>query len=405
MNRSWGQGTSRRRRVVAGGLIAFALTTLTVLGYTAGGLAVNGYCDGYGYGYGYGGYGYCPPANSAPVVTAPADQSSDEGENKSFDVGSFTDPDGPSPWQIVVSWGDGSAPETFSRTSDGALPPRSHTYADNGTYTVTVTVTDADNASDSDTFLVAVANLPPTCGPITAPLSPVQVGTLVTASAPFTDPGILDTHTASMNWDDGTTSAATVSEAGGSGTATATHTYTVPGVYTLTLTVTDKDTGSGQCAFQYVVIYDPSAGFVTGGGWINSPPGAYAADPTLSGKANFGFVSKYKKGASVPSGNTEFQFKAGDLNFNSTSYDWLVIAGARAQYKGSGTINGAGDHAFILTAIDGQVSGGGGVDKFRIKIWDKATGMVVYDNQLGAADTADPTMSLGGGSITVHKGS
>jgi hypothetical protein len=32
------------------------------------------------------------------------------------------------------------------------------------------------------------------------------------------------------------------------------------------------------------VIYDPSGGFVTGGGWINSPLNAYAADPTLTAK-------------------------------------------------------------------------------------------------------------------------
>ena len=41
-------------------------------------------------------------------------------------------------------------------------------------------------------------------------------------------------------------------------------------------------------------------------------------------------------------------------------------------YKGSGTINGSGDYAFMLSAIDGQSLGGGGVDRFRIRIWDKA---------------------------------
>ena len=57
----------------------------------------------------------------------------------------------------------------------------------------------------------------------------------------------------------------------------------------------------------------------------------------------------------------------------------------------------------MLTAIDGQVAGGGGVDRFRIKIWDKATGSVVYDNQLGASDDEAPTTALGGGSIMIHK--
>ncbi len=139
-----------------------------------------------------------------------------------------------------------------------------------------------------------------------------------------------------------------------------------------------------------MVVYDPAAGFVTGGGWINSPAGAYAADPTLTGKANFGFVSKYQKGATVPTGKTEFQFKAGGLNFQSTSYDWLVVAGAKAQYKGTGTVNGVGGYGFMLTAIDGQQPGGGGVDKFRIKIWD-ATGRRRRLRQPAGGGTTPPT--------------
>jgi hypothetical protein len=103
----------------------------------------------------------------------------------------------------------------------------------------------------------------------------------------------------------------------------------------------------------------------------------------------------------VPTGQTEFQFKAGNLNFHSSSYEWLVVSGARAQYKGNGTINGAGNYGFLLTAIDGQVSGGGGIDKFRIKI-SNATGAIVYDNQMGASDTGDASTALGGGSIVIH---
>jgi hypothetical protein len=176
----------------------------------------------------------------------------------------------------------------------------------------------------------------------------------------------------------------------------------VPGVYDVTLIVNDGTVDS-ELATTMVVVYDPNGGFVTGGGWINSPAGAYVGDPVLSGKANFGFVSKYQKGATVPSGNTEFQFHAGNLNFHSSTYEWLVVAGARAQFKGSGTINNAGNYGFLLTAIDGQVSGGGGADKFRIKIWNKSNGdATVYDNQLGATDGSDPTTTLGGGSIVIH---
>ncbi|HKA52592.1 MAG TPA: hypothetical protein VKJ47_02920 [Candidatus Binatia bacterium] len=75
----------------------------------------------------------------------------------------------------------------------------------------------------------------------------------------------------------------------------------------------------------------------------------------------------------------------------------------KAQYKGAGTINGSGNYGFMLTANDGQVNGGGGVDKFRIKIWDGATGAIVYDNQMGDADTAGATTAIAGGSIVIQK--
>jgi len=95
-------------------------------------------------------------------------------------------------------------------------------------------------------------------------------------------------------------------------------------------------------------------------------------------------------------------FKVADLNFHSSSYDWLVVAGAKAQFKGTGTINGAGNFGFMLTAIDAELTPSTEVDKFRIKIWDKVTDELVYDNQIGDTDDADLTTEIGGGSIVVH---
>ncbi len=241
---------------------------------------------------------------------------------------------------------------------------------------------------------------------ITGPASGAifAVGTPVNFTGLFADDAG-DTHTAQWMFDN-ISQAGLVNEANGS--VTATHTFMTAGVYLVKLTVTDQLGASGTAntvggLTAMVVIYDTNGGWVTGGGWINSPAGAYAANPTLTGKANFGFVSKYERGASVPTGQTEFQFKMANLNFHSTSYDWLVVAGARAQYKGSGQINGSGNYAFMLTAIDGQLNGGGGIDKFRIKIWGKDNGGVIYDNQMGAGDSDDPATGLGGGSITIHR--
>ena len=126
------------------------------------------------------------------------------------------------------------------------------------------------------------------------------------------------------------------------------------------------------------------------------------SNPTAEGPAQFAFVSKYQKGAQVPTGTTSFRFKAGGLDFNATEYQWLVIAGPRAQYKGKGTVNGEPGYGFFLAAIDGDEGGAPGPDKLRVKIWLLATGQVVYDNQTGAAEDALPTTAITNGSIMVH---
>lgn len=126
----------------------------------------------------------------------------------------------------------------------------------------------------------------------------------------------------------------------------------------------------------------------------------------MTDRATFGFVSKYLKGANKPTGETEFRFQAGGLNFYSNDYDWLVVGGARAQYKGTGTINGTGSYQFILTAVDGDLIAKGTPDRFRIMIWhhDDATNSDVtdYDNQISSvAESNLEGTVLGGGSINV----
>ncbi len=136
------------------------------------------------------------------------------------------------------------------------------------------------------------------------------------------------------------------------------------------------------------MIYDPSAGFVTGGGWINSPAGAYAADPAADRQGQLRLRGQVQEGRNVPDGNTNFQFQAGNLHFESSSYDWLVIAGQdKAKYKGTGTINGNGAYKFMLTAVDN----GRQRRHVHIKIWDDNG--VVYDNDASSATmpTAAPS--------------
>jgi len=248
------------------------------------------------------------------------------------------------------------------------------------------------------------ATAPPVVGQISAN-DPIAVGVALSVSASFTD-AASDTHTATWTWGDGTApQAGAVSEANGSGTASGSHVFAAAGVYPVIVTVTDS-TGLMSTVSRNVVVYDPSAGFVTGSGWIDSPPGAFKLAAAATGRGMFSFVSKYQKGASVPDGETEFQFQAANLEFHSDAYDWLVVAGARAQFKGIGTLNGIGGYRFLLTAVDGATLGAD--DRFRIKIfyYDAVLDrdVVVYDNQLnsGAEGTVQEGTAIGGGSIVVH---
>lgn len=252
-----------------------------------------------------------------------------------------------------------------------------------------------------------VVNHPPNVT-ITGPASGsvFAVNTPVSFTGTFTDdPGDTDT----VQWSfESTTQPGTivVPVLPTSGSADVTYTFTEPGVYKVSLKVTDNNllsttatTVNGVEAL--VVIYDPNGGSVSGGGWFESPQGAFVQMPAASGKASFGFVSRYQRGATLPIGNTKFQLIAGGLNFQSTGYEWLVVSGNKAQFKGVGTINGSGSYRFMLTTIDGDHASGDGQDKIRLRIWSDSTGLI-YDNQLNAPDNADPITVVGGGSIVIH---
>jgi hypothetical protein len=337
-----------------------------------------------------------PPVNQAPTVSAGGPYAVDEGGQVTVSA-TGSDPEGQA---LTYAWdldNDGTF-ETTGQTAqfDGLDGP--------ATQTIAVRATDGGGLSTTATTTIDVHNVAPSITSLTGPSGPLALGAPATLNATWTDAGVLDTQTATWSWDDGTTSV-TGASAGGAGTVTATHTYAAAGVYTVKLTLTDKDGGSDvRTLSEFIVVYSGS-GFVTGGGWINSPAGAYLPNPAVTGRASFGFVSKYLPGRTTPDGQTEFQFQAGALNFHSTQYDWLVVSGWKAQYHGTGTINGVGGYSFTLTAYDGDQPGGGSIDRFRIKIWDALTNAVVYDNRNGAStdlDAADP-QAIGGGSIVIHR--
>jgi len=140
------------------------------------------------------------------------------------------------------------------------------------------------------------------------------------------------------------------------------------------------------------VVYDPTTGSATGGGWFWSAKGNLKADPESEGKATFGFIVKYKQGGAA--GNLEFQYHVGDINLKDTEITWLIVSSVNVQFQGEGTINGEGLYTFRVLAADGDKTGGQ-PDEFTIRIWQ------------GTDTEADPiyqaiNVQLGGGNIIIH---
>jgi uncharacterized repeat protein (TIGR03803 family) len=298
----------------------------------------------------------------------------------------------------IVRWNAGvlSTLYTFDATqARGWFPSALMVGGDNNVYGSTYY-----GGAGGGTLFRLVLNAAPVITNVAGPMAPSAVNTAAALTVSYSDAEAAG-HVCTFAWSDG---APNTTVPGAAGTCAASHVFAEAGVYTVSVTVTDPGGLSDTEASPFVVVYDPSAGFVTGNGRIQSRAGAYPADPSLEGAAQFAFVAKYHKGATVPRGETEFQFQAASFKFASAGYDWLVVAGAKAQFKGYGTVNGGGDYGFLLTVTDGQLPGGGGVDQFRIKIWDRASDAIVYDNVAGATDglTGASPQTIVAGSIVIH---
>jgi PKD repeat protein len=171
------------------------------------------------------------PVNTIPQVTvAVVSPPALEGTPTQF-LGTVFDPDGrpqfiPSGSTIEWDFGDGF-------NSSGTLTP-THTYNDNGTYTVTLTVTDAQGGIGSDTLILAVENVAPIVN--AGPNQSVPENTNVSFNGSYNDPGLFDSQTIAWDFGDGT---------GDVDTLNPSHTYNAAGVYTVILTVTDNDGGIG----------------------------------------------------------------------------------------------------------------------------------------------------------------
>jgi hypothetical protein len=165
----------------------------------------------------------------------------------------------------TVDWGDGTVTTGTVTGSNGSFAvsvsgANSHTYADEGTYTVTTTISDDTPGTATKTVqtTITVTEADTLTAQATA-LSSVAEGTTVVnvQVATFTSTYTANTASdfvATVDWGDGTVTAGTITGSNGSFTVSANdpngHAYADEGTYTVTTTISDDTPGTASKSVQ-----------------------------------------------------------------------------------------------------------------------------------------------------------
>ena len=186
-------------------------------------------------------------ANVAPSASGGPSGQGIEGSSLSFSF-ACSDPGTADTWTATVDWGDGSGVASLSSVTCNSVSfGVSHTYADNGSYTVTLSVTDDDGDTGSHSASASVANANPVVAASSWASASVACRVPATLTGiSFSDAGIIDfPWSVDIAWGDGSTNTSYNTNTQGV-QPNQSHTYNVPGTYAATVGVTDKDGGFGS---------------------------------------------------------------------------------------------------------------------------------------------------------------
>lgn len=170
----------------------------------------------------------------------------DEGTTRPFE-GYFVDPGAADTHTGRFEWGDGTPADAVSITTTSAgfgQARATHRYDESGAYASSLCVTDDDGGTGCRDLAVEVRNLAPA---VDAGRDRIAGPGIVLDDTSFADPGILDTHTATIDWGDGSPlEDATTTGSRGGGAVVGAHTYAADGDHTVEVCVTD-DEGAAGC--------------------------------------------------------------------------------------------------------------------------------------------------------------
>ncbi len=173
-----------------------------------------------------------------------------EGQQFSEVVGAASPREGTTP---TINWGDGTSPSAGKVNANTGQLTGTHTYVNEGTYQASFTYTNSDGFPETRPFGVKVQDAPLTASGV--PVSATAGVAIKATVATFTHAkpaGAASDYTATINWGDGSSSAAgTISAAAGGGfEVKGSHTYAAAGRYTTSVAISDvggaKATATGS---------------------------------------------------------------------------------------------------------------------------------------------------------------
>jgi hypothetical protein len=300
-------------------------------------------------------------SDSVPVVTAAAAQSLAEGAAVTLTVASFTDKK--SGHTATINWGDGQSSVGVVSESNGAgTVSGTHTYVNNGSYTVTTTVLDSVGGSGSASFGATVANSAP--GLSIAGNQTVGEGSAAIALGSFVD-GADGPWKVTVAWGDGSQSILTISSAGA---LSAVHTYADNSATPFTVSVTVADAyGAATTKSLQVTVTN-----VAPSGTLVLPTGVLEGSAYTLGVA----------GVTDPSSAD-----------TAAGFTYAFDCGSGSGYGAFGT----------ATSVTCAAAPDNGSRAVGVKIRDKDGGISTYTSSLSIANVAPTVKIIGPSSGTIYK--
>ena len=340
-------------------------------------------------------------ANVAPSATLYAPASVNEGSSISVSLNNPSDPssvDEAAGFSYAFDCGSGFG--VASSSPSGTCPT-----TDNGIRVVRAKIRDKDLGEHTYQASVNVLNVAPTIGALSGPLSKLHKGDEASVSTSYTDPGSADTHVATVDWGDGVKEDVPVQ----GGVVSLSHVYSTGGDYKVCVFVTDKDGGRSATAQMMISVVGGGPpprkkdGTVYGVGAFadpNTPDKARGKDRDKQ-KVKFLVFARSRDGQ--VGRDAKLEVRTAKLMFRAKSFDALDVNDDQAGLRGEGKIDGdSRRYGYLVSALDGDRRRQRQRDFVRIRIWNLATGQVMYDNQPGAGDSAPPSTRVTDGGIEVR---